>query len=140
MHPPPLPVSANFTLMTECTPESSGCNSVYSVDKTHRSQCKMLSSKKILLKGTLRQVFIRVYRLEISCVNSVVLVFSNQLCDMYSTLPCCPSPLFSVSTSPPFPPPPFPGVNKYTVHICVYSACKGGGGLAISCRSFTPCF
>ena len=30
MHPPPLPARANFTLMTECTPESSGCYSVYS--------------------------------------------------------------------------------------------------------------
>ncbi len=29
--PPPLPARANFTLITECTPESSGCNSVYSV-------------------------------------------------------------------------------------------------------------
>ncbi len=29
--PPPSPARANFTLMTECTPESSGCNSVYSV-------------------------------------------------------------------------------------------------------------
>jgi hypothetical protein len=29
--PPPSPPRANFTLMTECTPESSGCNSVYSV-------------------------------------------------------------------------------------------------------------
>ncbi len=32
VHPPPLPARANFTLITECTPESSGCNSVYSVD------------------------------------------------------------------------------------------------------------
>ena len=31
MHPPPSPVRNNFTLITECTPESSGCNSVYSV-------------------------------------------------------------------------------------------------------------
>jgi hypothetical protein len=31
MHPPPSPARANFTLITECTPESSGCNSVYSV-------------------------------------------------------------------------------------------------------------
>jgi hypothetical protein len=32
--PPPSPARANFTLMTECTPESSGCNSVYSVPET----------------------------------------------------------------------------------------------------------
>ncbi len=31
MHPPPSPARTNFTLITECTPESSGCNSVYSV-------------------------------------------------------------------------------------------------------------
>jgi hypothetical protein len=29
--PPPSPDGDNFTLMTECTPESSGCYSVYSV-------------------------------------------------------------------------------------------------------------
>ena len=32
--PPPSPARANFTLMTECTPESSGCYSVYSVADT----------------------------------------------------------------------------------------------------------
>ncbi len=31
MHPPPSPARSSFTLMTECTPESSGCYSVYSV-------------------------------------------------------------------------------------------------------------
>jgi hypothetical protein len=31
VHPPPLPAWANFTLMKECTPESSLCYSVYSV-------------------------------------------------------------------------------------------------------------
>jgi hypothetical protein len=30
-HPPPSPARVNFTLMTECTPESSDCYSVYSV-------------------------------------------------------------------------------------------------------------
>ncbi len=34
MHPPPSPAKTNFTLITECTPESSGCSSVYSVGKT----------------------------------------------------------------------------------------------------------
>ena len=33
MHPPPSPARSNFTLVTECTPESSRCNSVYSVVK-----------------------------------------------------------------------------------------------------------
>ena len=31
VHPPPLPAWANFTLMMECTPESSRCYSVYSM-------------------------------------------------------------------------------------------------------------
>ncbi len=31
VHPPPSPARANFTLMTECTPERSCCYSVYSV-------------------------------------------------------------------------------------------------------------
>jgi hypothetical protein len=29
--PPPSPARTDFTLITECAPESSGCNSVYSV-------------------------------------------------------------------------------------------------------------
>ncbi len=39
MHPPPSPARANFTLMTECTPESSSCYSVYSVVSTTRVTC-----------------------------------------------------------------------------------------------------
>ncbi len=31
VHPPPPPAKTDFTLITECTPESSGCNSVYFV-------------------------------------------------------------------------------------------------------------
>jgi hypothetical protein len=31
---PPSPARTDFTLITECTPESSGCNSVYSVGAT----------------------------------------------------------------------------------------------------------
>ena len=34
VNPPPSPARADFTLMTECTPESSGCYSVYSVHIT----------------------------------------------------------------------------------------------------------
>jgi hypothetical protein len=33
--PPPSPDRANFTLITECTPESSGCYSVYTVGLTN---------------------------------------------------------------------------------------------------------
>ena len=34
VHPPPSPARTDFTLITECTPESRGCNSVYSVVDT----------------------------------------------------------------------------------------------------------
>ncbi len=37
MHPPPLPAWANFTLMMECTPESSRCYSVYYVGEHVRT-------------------------------------------------------------------------------------------------------
>jgi hypothetical protein len=44
-----------------------------------KAKCRLL--KKLTCKGTLRQVFIRVYRLE---VQSVMLVFSTQLCELLS--------------------------------------------------------
>jgi hypothetical protein len=59
-------------------------------------------------RGTLRQVFISVYRLEI---QSVMLVFSTQLWELL--------PLWFNS------PPPPPCVNRYTVYT--YTVCKGGG-------------
>jgi hypothetical protein len=68
--------------------------------------------KKLTCKGTLRQVFIRVYRME---VEPVMLLFSTQLCE-----------LLSVSTLPsPF----FPCVNKYTTYT--YTVFRGGGGYEI---------
>ncbi len=45
------------------------------INELYRYQSKMSSSKKLNCKWTLRQVFIRVYRLEI---QSVMLVFSTQ--------------------------------------------------------------
>jgi hypothetical protein len=48
-----------------------------------KEKCRHL--KKFTYKGTLWQVFIRVYRLEI---QSVMLVFSTQLCEL---LPLSPS-------------------------------------------------
>ncbi len=75
----------------------------------------MLLSKKSGLKGTLRQVFIRVYRLEI---NSVLLVFRR------SFMNYCTSNLLSGST---LPPPPFPvRISKYTLNT--YTVRKGGPG------------
>ncbi len=70
-------------------------------------------------KGNLRQVFIRIYRLEI---QSVMLVFSTQL-----FVNCCPSPLLSGSTLPP--PLPLFYVHKYNVFT--YIVCKGGGGYGV---------
>jgi hypothetical protein len=63
----------------------------------------MSSSKNKISKGTLRLVFIRVYRLEIanSCVPSVMLVFSTELWDLHShVLPLSPSLWGSTPLSP----------------------------------------
>ncbi len=57
-------------------------------------QSKMSSSKKLICTGTLRQVFNRVYRLEIL---SVMLVFR------ITSVNCCPSTFSLVQLSPPPP-------------------------------------
>ncbi len=65
-----------------------------------KAKCRYL--KKFTFKGTLRQVFIKVYTLEI---QSVMLVFSTQLC----------KPSLWVSS----PPPPFPRVKvQYLKTVC----------------------
>ncbi len=61
----------------------------------------MSSSKKLICKGILRQEFIRVYRLEI---QSIMLVFSTQLCELL------PPQLLSGSTLPLSTPPPSSGI------------------------------
>jgi hypothetical protein len=66
---------------------------------------------KFTCKGTLRQVFIRVYSLEI---QSVILLFRP------SFVNCCPSPLLWFN-SPRYTP---TCVNKYTVYT--YTVCRGG--------------
>jgi hypothetical protein len=76
----------------------------------------MSSSKKLTCKRTLRQVFIRVYRLEIATFlhtfSHVGIIFSTQLCDLY--FPLLP---LTFGSTPPFP-----------VWICVlYTMCKEGG-------------
>ena len=71
------------------------------------AKCRHL--KILTFKGTFRQVFIRVYRLEI---QSVMLVFSTQLCEL---LPLLPSLWFNC--------PPFP-VSKYSI----YRQCVAGRG------------
>jgi hypothetical protein len=60
-----------------------------------KAKCRHL--KKLTCKGTLRQVFIRVYRLEI---QSVMLVFSTHI---YELLPISPSLWFKSPTPPPLP-------------------------------------
>jgi hypothetical protein len=67
------------------------------------AKCPQL--KKLTCKGTLRQVFIRVYRF-----SHVGIFVHFGIC----TLLCCPSPLLSGST---FPHPPLPCINKYTARI-----------------------
>ncbi len=42
--PPPSPARTNFTLITECTPESSGCSSVYSVPVASQYNDNLLSN------------------------------------------------------------------------------------------------
>ncbi len=68
--------------------------------------------KILTCKGTLRQVFIRVYRLEI---QSVMLVFFDPA--LWTVAPLT----FSLVQLPPL-----LCVNKYTVYT--YTVCKGGGG------------
>jgi hypothetical protein len=88
------------------------------------TKAKFRSSKKLTCKGTLRQVFIRVHRLELQ------LVMSTQLCEL---LPHQPSLWFNILPSP------FPCMSKYTVLIVhVYSVQgRGYGGLAL--RQINTC-
>jgi hypothetical protein len=82
---------------------------------------KMSSSKKIDPQGALRQVLMRVYRLEI---QSVMLVFSTQLGEMLPLFP-----LLSGLNPPP------PRVNKYTV----YTYTGGGGYWVLGLRQINTC-
>jgi hypothetical protein len=76
-----------------------------------RNQSKM-SSKKLTYKGTCRQMFFRVYRLEIQSGMLVRPSFVN----------CCSSNFLSGTTLPLSS---LPCVNRYTVYT--YTVCKGGG-------------
>jgi hypothetical protein len=71
----------------------------------------MFSSKKLTCKETLLQVFIRVYRLEI---QSVMLVFSTQLCEL---LPLSPSFWFNSLLHT------LPCVNKFTAYTYTCTVC-----------------
>ncbi len=64
------------------------------------------SQQKLACKGTLRQVFLTLYRLEIQAVMSA---FSTQLCELFAPL------TFSLVRYPPSPPP-LLCVNKYCIH------------------------
>ncbi len=66
MHPPPSPATANFTLMTECTPESSVCYSVYSVGEAIVVDLEQQQTEKI--ETEVRDVDrIRIKKLYASC-------------------------------------------------------------------------
>ncbi len=79
-----------------------------------KAKCRHL--KKLICKGTLWQVFIRVYRLEI---KSVMLVFRP------SFVNCCPSNLFSGSTLALYPPPCLK--VHYTQIVCGWEEIGGVG-------------
>jgi hypothetical protein len=74
-------------------------------------------------KVSLRQVFIRVYRLEI---QSVMLSFLTQLCEL---LPLSPFALVQLI--------PHPCMNKYIVYM--YTVCKGGGYVVLGLRQINTC-
>jgi hypothetical protein len=74
------------------------------------AKCRHLN--KLTCEGTLRQVFIRVYRLECGDTVSHVGIFDL-------LVNCCSSALLFVST-----PPPLPCLNKYTVYT--YTVSQGG--------------
>jgi hypothetical protein len=59
VHPPPSPARTDFTLITECTPESSGCNSVYSVGGSIQTQ-DFREKEKIRVKGKGRHFFSKI--------------------------------------------------------------------------------
>jgi hypothetical protein len=93
--------SSSQRFFLTCRMYSSLDNNRYSPDKRNhglnnyidtKAKCRHL--KIMTWKGTLRQVFSRVYRLEI---KSVMLVFSTQLCELF------PSNFLSGSLSPPPP-------------------------------------
>jgi hypothetical protein len=86
-------------------------------------QSKMLSSKKFACTGTLRQEFIRVYCLEI---QSVMLVFSIQLCEL---LPL--SPALWINS------PPLTCVNVYV--SILYTRIQCVRGLVLGLRHVNTC-
>ncbi len=70
--PPPLP-TFNLASTAIMTTSQHGLINY----KDTKTKCRHL--RKLTCKGTLRQVFLRVYRMEI---RSVMFVFSTQLCEL----------------------------------------------------------
>ncbi len=82
---------------------------------------------KITCKGTLRQVFIRVYRLEIAnflCTFSHVGIFNPALVSVFFCVASLPFSL--VQTHPPF-----PCMNKYSILYTLIQCVRGGGGYGL---------
>ncbi len=98
-------------------------------DKAHRRQCKMSSSKKIYLWGSLRQVIIIVYILEI--VNFLCTYIHVGILNLAlgSVLSCVAPLLFSLVQL--FHPTPLPCVNKYTVILYTRIQCVRGRGFEV---------
>ncbi len=85
--------TTNKTVLEECA-ESHSHRAGPSVSWTNQRLIKDTKTKcrhliKLTCKGTLKQMFIRVYRMEI---QSVVLVFSTQLCNLLHLLSGSPPP------------------------------------------------
>ncbi len=71
-------------------PEWWGHGLINSID----TKAKCLNLEKLTCKGTLRQVFIRIYRL---VIHPIMLVFSTQLCELLAVTPFT----FPLVSSPP---------------------------------------
>jgi hypothetical protein len=82
--------------------------------KDTKAKCRHL--KKLTFKGTLPEVFIKVYRV---VIHSVMLVFSTQLCEL---LPLDPSHWFT--SPPPFPKPKYSIYRQY--EGVVWWGCSAG--------------
>ncbi len=107
-------------------------------DVDHRERKRSIRSSsfpKHWLQNVISSIFSSQQSL-LTCVHSVMLVFSAQLCDLYSPL----LPLSLLLSDSPLPFPQFPWIS-----ICTYTACKRGreGYRVVSetifCRSFTLC-
>jgi hypothetical protein len=79
-HPPTSPARASFTLMTECTPESSGCYSVYSVIHTCNHPKEPVQSQFLSMTFTVQKKCKICYVsliIDFTCVTVFTFCFKN---------------------------------------------------------------